>query len=191
MATLPLVDFFDVWFSKRIKQQLWWQTFFLGNIKIFLRNDWITASAWTIKIHIQRSTLLWCKDENNENPWPDTARMSFCLRVELLRIRREHKVVWRSNRVLSLYAAVKRSALWGMHTSLSRQSLIYSSLKKTPPQESLHKEPQRETCVIILQWALNDQVFWLSVSSPGLVLSSDSLEPLNEKNTTFCLNFPV
>lgn len=77
-----------------------------------------------------------------------------------------------------------------MCTFLSRQSLICSSLKKTPPPESLHKEPQGDTCVIILQWALNDQTLWLAVSSPGLVLSSDSLEPLKQnKKKTFCFDF--
>lgn len=55
--------------------------------------------------------------------------------------------------------------------------------------ESLLIKLQGHTCIIILQWALNDQMLWLSVSSPGLVLSSDSLEPLNKNNRLFVLTF--
>lgn len=71
---------------------------------------------------------------------------------------------------------------------------LFIAKEQTAALESILKEPQGDTCVIILQLGLNDQMLWLSVSSPGLVVSSDSLKPFKKKKNTdflFWLSGPI
>lgn len=73
-----------------------------------------------------------------------------------------------------------------MHQSL-KPSLIYLSLKKTPPLEASSKS-RRETCGHS-SVSPNDQVLLVFYLFHGLVLSSESLESLKRKNRHFVLTF--